>query len=186
MLIVSRFPVYFPSIVGECVSLRELNESDIPGWYSRAIDQESAFLSGDPVPTSLEEGHSWLSEHKLRFATRQALRWAITVEQAKGSIGTVGLSLPCAGSDRAELGIVIAREQWGKGYGQASTRLVLDYAFEEMGLRRVEADVLKHNVSCIRVLENCGFSFVKSFIEQLPTDPFPVEVCHYEFRSSQK
>jgi ribosomal-protein-alanine N-acetyltransferase len=166
MSIKSRFPVAFPSLAGESVSLRELNESDIPGWYRRATDRESAFLSSDPIPVSLDEGRAWLSRHQLRFTTQLAIRWAITVEQAGVSIGTVGLSLPVAGSDRAELGIVIARQHWGKGFGQASTRMVLDYAFETMGLLRVEADVLKHNVSCRRVLENSGFSF--DFLQWVP------------------
>lgn len=48
----------------------------------------------------------------------------------------------------------------GKGYGTQAERLILQYAFEEMGMIAVNADVAIKNTRSQRVLEKVGFRFV--------------------------
>ena len=48
----------------------------------------------------------------------------------------------------------------GKGYGTQAERLILHYAFEEMGMRTVTADVALQNTRSQRVLEKVGFRVV--------------------------
>ncbi|HSH80005.1 MAG TPA: GNAT family protein [Herpetosiphonaceae bacterium] len=45
----------------------------------------------------------------------------------------------------------------GRGYMTEAVRLVVGYAFGELGFHRVEAATLLHNVGSIRVLEKTGF-----------------------------
>jgi RimJ/RimL family protein N-acetyltransferase len=46
---------------------------------------------------------------------------------------------------------------WSRGYGTEATRLVLRYAFEELGLHRVDLRVLEYNRRAIACYEKCGF-----------------------------
>ena len=46
---------------------------------------------------------------------------------------------------------------WGHGYGTETTRLVLDYAFQEIRLHRVDLRVLAINHLAIACYEGCGF-----------------------------
>jgi len=177
----SGFPRQVPTLVGASMTLREPNESDLPGWYLRAIDVESAQLAGDPIPASRDEGEKWLAGLRRRFAEGRGLRWAI-VPGAETSVGTVGLTL----SDDpggAELSVVLARSHWGRGLGRTAVGLVLDYGFQTLGLAWVEAEVLQINLACRRLLEHHGFSLVDTFTEQLASDPHPVEVCRYRLGS---
>ncbi len=47
---------------------------------------------------------------------------------------------------------------WGRGYAVQAASAVLTFAFEELGLTRVVADVDEPNVASIRVLEKLGMS----------------------------
>jgi RimJ/RimL family protein N-acetyltransferase len=49
------------------------------------------------------------------------------------------------------------REYRGKGYGSDALRLILNYAFSELSLHRVELTVIAYNASAIRAYERAGF-----------------------------
>ena len=57
----------------------------------------------------------------------------------------------------AEIGFILAREHWGKGFAQEAVRRVLAFGFGDMGLHRVEADVDPANEASLALLEKLGF-----------------------------
>ena len=73
-------------------------------------------------------------------------------------IGNVGLQGIDRHHGRAELGISIGeKECWGHGCGTDAVRQVLRYAFQELGLRRVDLITDEDNQRGIRCYEKCGF-----------------------------
>ena len=55
-------------------------------------------------------------------------------------------------------GIIIGEhEYWSKGYGTDATRTLLDFAFGELGLHRVELEVNDFNPRAVRAYEKAGF-----------------------------
>ncbi len=58
----------------------------------------------------------------------------------------------------AELGYRIAELACGKGYASAAIRKILDKAFLELDLKRIEAAVSVSNLASIRALQRNGFS----------------------------
>lgn len=48
-------------------------------------------------------------------------------------------------------------EDRGKGYGSETLRMMLRYAFDELNLHRVGADVFEYNTCALRFLEKHGF-----------------------------
>ncbi|SHE76625.1 GNAT family N-acetyltransferase [Clostridium fallax] len=73
-------------------------------------------------------------------------------------IGKIKLSNIVFGVLRnAFLGYSIDENYQGKGFMREAVNLVLDYAFKEMGLHRIEASTLINNEKSQRVLKNCGF-----------------------------
>ena len=150
------FPEAVPRLTGESVHLRELSERDIPAWFARATDAESADLAGDPIPASIDAGAAWLQRHRDRFRARTAIRWAIVPNAGEDSVGTVGLSITSQEHGIAELGIVLARAHWRRGLGSAAARLVVAYAFDTMALREIHAEVLQRNTASVRLLEKVG------------------------------
>ncbi len=161
------FPSAVPTLVGDHVSLRALSEADIPAWFARATDIESADLAGDPVPASIEEGAGWLQMHRDRFRDRAGIRWAIVPYGSTESVGTIGLNITSAADRVAEVGYVIGRAHWGRGICTAAGRLVTEYGFESLGLAEIRAEVLQRNPASIRVLEKLGFRLDR----EAPGDP---------------
>jgi RimJ/RimL family protein N-acetyltransferase len=73
-------------------------------------------------------------------------------------IGEMGLEVINWSGRDAFLGLSIGeRENWGKGYGTEMMRLVLQFAFLEVNLRRVTLTVFEYNPRAIRTYEKTGF-----------------------------
>jgi ribosomal-protein-alanine N-acetyltransferase len=58
---------------------------------------------------------------------------------------------------RAELGYILGREHWGRGFAGEAQRRAIDFAFEDLGLHRLEADTHPDNAASLRSLERLGF-----------------------------
>lgn len=50
----------------------------------------------------------------------------------------------------------------GKGYGTEAERLAIQYAFEELGMKVVNADTVVKNVRSQHILDKLGFEFIKT------------------------
>jgi RimJ/RimL family protein N-acetyltransferase len=79
--------------------------------------------------------------------------------QAEGRcIGHVRLHSLVEADRRARLAIGIFDPAcWGRSLGTLATRLMLRYAFETLGLHRVDLRVLAYNARAIACYEKCGF-----------------------------
>ena len=161
------FPDAVPVLVGDNIFLRELTEDDVPAWFARATDLESAVLAGDPVPESIDMGVQWLARHRERFRRQEAIRWSIVPTGSTDCAGSIGLLIASKADRRAELGIVLGRAYWGQGIGTAAARLVTAYGFGTLGLAEIQAELLQRNIASRRMLENVGFQLLRS----IPGDP---------------
>jgi len=73
-------------------------------------------------------------------------------------VGTINLFRIFRGPlQSAMIGYVVDRKHNGKGYATEAIRLTVDYAFRKLGLHRIEAGVMPHNLPSIRALEKAGF-----------------------------
>src|SRR5690554_3070306 len=61
-------------------------------------------------------------------------------------------------SKRAEIGFGLGRSSWGKGYIREAGEALIQYGFNTLGLRRIEAEIDPDNQSSAKALEKLGFS----------------------------
>lgn len=74
-------------------------------------------------------------------------------------IGTVKLEPINFDNGVATLGLLIGdKEYWGRGVATEATNVIVDFAFNTLGLREVNLGVLADNAAAIRVYEKCGFT----------------------------
>ncbi|MDR2917932.1 MAG: GNAT family N-acetyltransferase [Tannerella sp.] len=67
----------------------------------------------------------------------------------------------------AEIGYWIGEPYWGRGYATDAVRQCLKFAFEELNLLRVYANIYEYNIGSMKVLEKVGFekeAIIKSSI----------------------
>jgi RimJ/RimL family protein N-acetyltransferase len=62
------------------------------------------------------------------------------------------------------------RGYWGRGYGYEAMGLVLDFAFKELNLHRIQLTVYTYNERAIRMYEKLGFQREGSYREFLLRD----------------
>lgn len=56
------------------------------------------------------------------------------------------------------IGITIGdRDYWGKGYGRAALRTLLQYCFDELNMHRVSAEIFEYNEAWRKLVEWAGF-----------------------------
>ncbi|RUW46118.1 N-acetyltransferase, partial [Mesorhizobium sp. M8A.F.Ca.ET.021.01.1.1] len=80
-----------PRLTTPRLVLRAPGERDIPAWFARATDVESASLAGDPVPDDMSAGARWLALSRQRFADGKAIKWSIDQAGFSDAIGTITL-----------------------------------------------------------------------------------------------
>jgi len=139
------------------VFLRSLEPDDEDRVYSWHNDPELySSLVGSFRHVSRLTVRKWLAE-KTEFSS-QEINLAICLSDGAEHIGNIYLRKIDWIARCAELGIFIALpEHRTKGYGTQAIRLMLKYAFEELGLNRVYLSVLETNLAAIKVYEKCGF-----------------------------
>ena len=60
-----------------------------------------------------------------------------------------------------EIGYVLNRDYWGKGYMTLTCKALLDLGFNYLGLKKIEIGHMRGNLGSRRVIEKCGFRLVR-------------------------
>lgn len=142
---------------GESVTLRPASEEDLPflaaEWNSPAIRATRT----DLYPRGDEDLRRFLGGRLGREDRTLALLVCVDAEP-------VGLALLIrerpndAELRQGELAYWTARDAQGAGYATAGSGLLLDHAFDRLGLHKVRARTFAGNDPSRRVLEKLGFS----------------------------
>jgi RimJ/RimL family protein N-acetyltransferase len=104
--------------------------------------------------------HPYRLEHALQYIEQgvdlESHRWAIEIEGA--AVGGAGLRMKDAHREGcAELGYWLGRPHWGQGKMTRIVAAIVEAAFDQLGLVRLEAQVFSWNAASARVLEKNGF-----------------------------
>ncbi len=68
---------------------------------------------------------------------------------------------------KCEMGVgIMSYQSRGKGYGSEAISLVLEYAFNQLNIRKIILEVLEHNEQGIHVYEKLGFKREAEFKEE--------------------
>jgi RimJ/RimL family protein N-acetyltransferase len=127
-----------PTMTGNMVMLRELRASDAPSLFAMLTTEEvSRFIS--PPPTSVE-GFKRFIAWTLRMRDFGSYAcFAVTVGDSDTAIGIFQLRELEPGFATAEWGFAIGSAFWGTGVFADSAELLVRFAFETVGVHRLEA-----------------------------------------------
>ncbi|MDO7907031.1 GNAT family N-acetyltransferase [Paenibacillus sp. JX-17] len=91
--------------------------------------------------------------------TMQSLHFGIW-EKATGKFaGLVSFQFWNELTGEAQVGYILGRDWWGRGYATASLKLLLQFGFSRLGLHDVEARCHPDNSASLRVLVKNGLTF---------------------------
>lgn len=147
----------FPIIDAPRLRLRWIKESDVEQLYAIFSDPQIMRYWSTPPLQNMDEALAMLREIQTSNRQGTMLKWGVALKPGDNLIGTVTLFNMNRSSGRAEIGYAQGRAYWGHGYIHEALQALLKYSFEELDLRRLEADVDPRNNPSIKTLERLGF-----------------------------
>jgi RimJ/RimL family protein N-acetyltransferase len=143
------------NIFGNIVTLRSIEKKDLPLLQKWSNDPEVQYwLGGWHTPTSEIVMENWLS----RISNDNLnLRLAIDHHDI-GLVGTANLVDINFKDRNAFHGMFIGeKDVRGTGIGVDVVFAIMRYAFEELGLNRLDGSIIEYNSSSLKLYEGCGW-----------------------------
>jgi RimJ/RimL family protein N-acetyltransferase len=139
----------------ERLRLRAFREADFEAYAAICADPEVMRYLGEGKV--LTRGEAWRQMAMIlgHWELRRYGLWAVEERASGALLGRIGFFNP-EGWPGFELGWVLRRESWGKGFATEGARRALTYAFTELGREHVISLIYPANTGSIRVAERLG------------------------------
>ncbi len=166
MIDISKTRIETPRLI-----LRPWQDSDLEDFYTYASEEGVGEMAGWAHHQSMEESRKILNlfmEGKHTFA--------LELRENGHVIGSLGLEERDADLDLPktlkgrEIGYVLSREYWGRGLMPEAVQAVIDYSFRELKLDYLTCGHFLRNSQSARVIEKCGFRYLKDILYQTRMD----------------
>jgi [ribosomal protein S5]-alanine N-acetyltransferase len=127
-----------PVMAGSMVTLRDLRLSDAPALLSMLSTEEVArFIS--PPPTTVEGFERFIAWTHRERAAGNYVCFGVVPHGMDTAIGIFQIRQLEPGFGTAEWGFAIGSPYWGRGIFSEAAKLAVDFAFEGIGVHRLEA-----------------------------------------------
>lgn len=148
----------FPRIETPRLTLREIRVGDAPALFATFSDEAVMEFYGDLPHRTLADSQALIARQQGWYAAREGIRWGITRKGEDEVIGSCGLFHFDEGFRRATSGYELRRSAWRQGIMSEAFSAAITFAFERMGLHRVEAVVDDVNERSKGLLRKLGFT----------------------------
>jgi len=144
------------NIMGKTVVLRAVEAEDLPLVHKWSNDPETCYLVGSwHFPSSSRHMEQWYEKIQSDSLNQ---RFAVHTDE-HGLIGTANL-VDINWKDRnAFHGMLLGDKPIrGRGYGTDTVMAIMRYAFEELGLQRLDTTIIEYNIPSHKLyIGRCGW-----------------------------
>lgn len=149
-------------LIGQAIFLRFLEPEDAPAVLALYKLNRDFLAPWEPQRHAefftLSAQRDSLQNMVIARQADQAYGFGIFLKETGQLIGRINLSNIVRGVFlNATLGYMLAQEHNGHGYTTEAVRMTLRFAFNELGLHRIQAGTMLQNFGSQRVLEKAGF-----------------------------
>jgi RimJ/RimL family protein N-acetyltransferase len=142
----------------ERLLLRPLEKSDSGAFLDIFSDAGTMeYWSKEPI-SSIKEAESLILQDIEWSESDKCICLGVALADSNLIIGKITLFQLDEQNRRAEIGYVLDWRHWDKGYMTEAMGWLLDYAFDELKLHRLEADTDPDNLPSLALLEKFGFA----------------------------
>ncbi|WP_323054059.1 glutamine-hydrolyzing GMP synthase [Helicobacter sp. MIT 21-1697] len=157
----------------ERLLLRPYTQADFAQLHRILSDKETMYAWGGSF--SKKQSQEWLEKQLNHYQKYGFGIWAIVEKQSGTIIGNAGLNYEhiCLeplgkkvqkskrkGEQIVEIGYLLHRDFWGRGYGIEAARACAKYAFETLGLEQVYCLIKKDNLASQKIASKLGATCV--------------------------
>ncbi|AZA76174.1 N-acetyltransferase [Chryseobacterium sp. G0186] len=147
------------TLASKRLTLRTFRESDVSNVHEMLLRPESTEFN----PTTYSEDKNetikliktWQKETEQGKDQR---KFTFLIEDSINQtfVGIIGLDIIKLPYKNAEIWFKLNPENWGKGYGTEALERIIQFAFEDLKLHRVEGGCAVDNIASYRVMEKSG------------------------------
>lgn len=143
---------------GNKVVLRPVRRADLPDLLRWFNDPEVTQYLGIYLPMTEMAEEKWIeSIGTTRLLTDVHFIIEAIEEAGTKAIGDTGLTSISPKDHNAVFGIAIGeKEYWSRGCGTEAARLLVNYGFEQLNLRRITSSAIAFNERSIRMHKSIG------------------------------
>lgn len=144
------------NIIKEDIILRAIELEDADLLKNLINDPEiEKMVVGWSFPVSTEQQIKWINNLSDE---KNNVRFIIDIEQV-GAVGVVSLTGIDFKNRVATINIKLKRDSkiQNKGIGYKAVTILVDYAFNQLNLNCIVANILSYNIASQKLFEKCGF-----------------------------
>jgi RimJ/RimL family protein N-acetyltransferase len=138
--------------------IRQVRESDLEILLAINGTEEVTRFLGHAPWTTMADAESWFQRISAHQAAGSALEFVIVAKHTGMVLGRCGLFAYEQANAHARVGYILGRPHWRQGFMREALTALIDCAFNELGLRRLEAEVEAHNIASARLLLGLAFT----------------------------
>ena len=146
------------TVEGKRIFLREIRLSDANKNYCCWMNdpEMNQYLESRFEKWSIKKLKSYVSAIKKNPSY---VFLAIIAKNRNKHIGNIKIGPVDRVHKLADVGIIIGEKSfWGKGFAAEAIKLVVDYAFNKLGLHKLTAGAYSNNIRSIKAFKKAGFS----------------------------
>jgi RimJ/RimL family protein N-acetyltransferase len=143
----------------ERLHITSLLESDIEDIHEMVAHEEVGEFNTIGVPKILLETKKLFQPLLVEIMKPipQKYFYVMRLKTTNDFVGDMGLTLGVEKYKKAEIHYSLHPKHWGHGYASEAVKAMVNFAFKELDLHRIEAGVAIENKRSITLLEKLGF-----------------------------
>jgi RimJ/RimL family protein N-acetyltransferase len=111
-----------------------------------------------PHPYTLADGEVWVGDAARKWREERWANFAAEDPVTRGLVGSCGLRIDRE-KESGEIGYLVHRDRRRQGIAAACVALLTDWAFDDLGLGRLQIRADTRNVASRRTIAACGYRF---------------------------
>lgn len=172
----------FPTLRTDRLILRKLEMSDDKLIFGYQSNKENFEFVDMPVYTSIEEAQNYIKKVNNGVEKNKWIIWAIADKETNIILGTISIWNISLEQSKAELGYGLFPGNLGKGIMSEALKKVVEFGFNNMGLKIIEAYTNEINHKSRALLERNNFTKISSFTETETSNGLPIEMVIYQIK----
>jgi RimJ/RimL family protein N-acetyltransferase len=147
-------------LAGEGLILREHTLDDLRPVLKYAADPVVArYVTWEPATE--QTALAFLKDAVTTAAQtpRSSYVLAIVERASRGVIGAARIGIEAGADRRADIGYVLRRDRWHRGWATKAAGMLVDFGFRDLGMYRIWATSHPENLASARVLERIGMTY---------------------------
>ncbi|MFT7442971.1 MAG: ribosomal-protein-alanine N-acetyltransferase [Maribacter sp.] len=149
----------FPVLETERLTLRALNLDDAKAIFGLRTNKEVNEFIDRKTPNNLSEARAFIDRISNLTLNNKGIFWVIESKSNHLLIGTIGLRNFEDEEEYAEIGYELDPIYQQKGFMSEAFEAILEFGFQEMELKTIEAFTHKNNSDSISLLKKQDFVF---------------------------